>query len=745
VVPYVPNFDGSESEPAVLPARLPVLLLNGCAGIAVGMATNVPPHNLQEVSDACIALLDARDRGAALSDARLYELVPGPDFPTGASIVGRAASRTMHSTGRGSVTMRAITDIETVAAGRTTRNAIVVTELPYAVNKATLVENIAQAVNDRKIEGIADLRDESDRDGVRIVIELKRDANVQVVKNNLLKKTSLQTNFAGNFLALFPGTDGDGGAVADGGGSYLPRRFTLRQALDTFLDFRFQTVRKRSQLRLDKAARRAHIVDGLVLALEKVDEVVEAARTSDSAEAARLALATTIGLSPEQADAVLKLQLGQLTRMSAGRLTDERAELAGKIGTLEDLMTQDTAVRELMRQELAGLRDAHGVPRRTLILPEEDGSVREEDLIRNTRSVILVTRGGYIKRMPLANFEQQGRGTRGKRGTNSAASAATSSAATGGTDDVHPSDIAHCFTCNDHDTLLVVAGRGVAFGIRAHRIPAGSRTARGVPIPSVLPTRPDDDVAAILPVTDFAAQGKCIVLATEQGWIKRTPLDAFERTSSRGLNIANVGEDDTLRWCCLADEGDDVLLGTAGGLATRFRMADLRPTGRTSRGVRSMKLKDGDRIADVSVIPPQADGEGRFLLTLTAGGYGKRVRTDEFSPRGRGGAGIISIKFKDKSGGDRTRCLRAVDADDEVLLVTEQGIIVRQKAGDIPVQGRSATGVLVQKVDGGDSISRVSIVPKRLNGSEDQVQAGEGAADGRTTVTAAAAPKRRKK
>lgn len=716
VVPYGPNFDGSETEPAVLPARVPMLLLNGCAGIAVGMATNVPPHNLAELCDACAALLDARDADAELSDAELYAKVPAPDFPTGATLLGTEAARELYGTGRGSVTMRATTNTEEVRSGtRTRRTAIVVTELPYGVNKATLMENIAGLVNERKIEGVADLRDESDRDGIRVVIELKRDAVVDIVRNNLFKKTALQTNFAGNFLALFPGKED----AQDGDGAYAPRRFTLRSALDAFLNFRFLTVRKRSQIRLTRAASRAHIVDGLLQALERVDEVVEVARSAASNEEARQLLEEKIGMTRKQCDAVLKLQLGQLTRMNANKLTSEREELKSKISLLEDLMSNDHSVRKVMKNEMAEIKERHGVPRRTVILPQgDDAEMVEEDFVKNARSVIMVTNGGYIKRMPLTSFESQNRGTRGKRGTNPASPSADDL-------DASSSDVAHCFTCNDHDTLLVITQRGVAFGIRAHRVPEFARTARGAPLPSVLPVGRGEEAAAILPVTDFSEPGKCIVLATERGWIKRTPLDAFAKITSRGLIIASLEEGDVLRWCDLAEESDDVLLGTARGLATRFRMADLRPTGRTSRGVKSMKLKEGDRLVDMSIVAAGEKGdEETFVLMVTEGGYGKRVLTEDFKARGRGGVGVIAIKFKAGSD-DASKCLRIVRASDEILLVTEHGVIVRQKVDAISVQSRPATGMLLQKVDGGDAISSVSIVPKKILEEGDQSAADD--------------------
>lgn len=704
-VDFVPNFDGNEAEPTVLPAKLPVLLLNGCAGIAVGMATNVPPHNLCELMDACIALTSAEEAGAPpVSDEDLFRLVPGPDFPTAASIMGMGGSKALYETGNGGVILRATTHTEQIKRGRggggKARAAIVVTELPYQVNKASLLEKMANLVNDKKLDGVADLRDESDRDGIRVVIELKRDAVATVVLNNLYKKTPLQTTFSGNFLALM-------------GSGTVPRRFTLRSALECFLDFRFETIRRRAAFELRKVASRAHIVDGLLRALQVVDEVIETIRSAPDQMSARVALMDPgnedLALSRDQADAVLKLQLGQLTRLNKSKLLDEKESLETSRAELENLLSVDSAVRDVMKDEFEELKGKFGIPRRTRIEPDE-GELSEIDLVKNSRSVIVVTRGGYIKRMPLKTFESQGRGTRGKKGTSSAS------------DD---NEVAHCFTCNDHDTLLMTTQRGIAYGIRAFQVPTGGRTAKGVPIPSVLPVTVDDVITSILPVSEFSKDEFCI-LATEQGWIKKTPLDAFENLTSRGLIIATLEESDRLRWCQKCTDSDNVLVGSSLGKATRFAAASLRPTGRTSRGVRAMRLKEGDTLADMSILNQSGGGvngesisnaNSEFVLAVTSNGYGKRIRTEEFRTQARGGVGVIAIKFKKGAGSDasdRVSCLRIVDEEDEVLFITAKGIIVRQRVKDIPSQGRAATGVMVQKVDrgGGDQITSVSIVPK---------------------------------
>eukprot|EP00979_Chaetoceros_neogracilis_P005044 scaffold862_cov221-Chaetoceros_neogracile.AAC.3 len=618
-VDFVPNFDGNEIEPTVLPARLPVLLLNGCAGIAVGMATNVPPHNLGELMDACVALTKSKEEGCEpVSDKELFRIVPAPDFPTHATIMGTDGAKKLYSTGNGGIVMRAVTHIEQVKFGKgaMTRTAIIVTELPYQVNKSALLEKTADMVNEKKIDGIADLRDESDRDGIRIVIELKRDAVAAVVLGS----------FSGNFLALM-------------GSGTVPTRFTLRGALDCFLDFRFETIRRKTSHQLLKVSSRAHIVLGLLKALKHVDEVIDIIRKAPDQNSARQ--------------------------------------------SLMDAANENLALSEEQANSTKIVRD--------------EGDLDDIDLVQNSRNVIVVTRGGYIKRMPLKTFENQGRGTRGKKGTSNGSSGSSAD------------EVVHCFSCNDHDTLLMTTQRGIAYGLRAFQVPTGGRTAKGVPIPAVLPIRTDDVITSVLPVAEFSKDEFC-VLATEQGWIKKTPLAAFENISSRGLTIASLGEGDSLKWCQKCADGDDILIGTKGGLASRFETSSLRPTGRTSRGVKSMKLKKGDTLADVNVLSSNESSE--FVLAVTSNGYGKRIKTDDFTARARGGVGVIATKFKPGSN-DSLSCLRPVSKDDEVLVITSKGVIVRQKVSAISSQGRAATGVLVQKVDtaNGDSISRVSTVP----------------------------------
>jgi DNA gyrase subunit A len=508
--------------------------------------------------------------------------------------------------------------------------------------------------------------------------------------NNLYKKTPLQTTFSGNCLAL----------MGNGSGNLVPKRFTLREALNCFLDFRFETMRRRSRFLLSKVDSRAVIVNGLLVALENADRVIEIVRGAKDQQVARRLLQKELGTTEDQTDAILRLQLGQLTRLNKGKLDDEKATLEISRGELSKLLKVDDAVYDAMKTEFKELIERFGIERKTQILLEEDGDLDDMDLITNSRSVIVVTQGGYIKRMPLKTFESQGRGTRGKRGTSDG----------GGSAD---NRVAHCFTCNDHDTLLMVTQKGVAYGLGAYQVPIATRTAKGHPIPSVLPVRSDDVITTILPVSEFSEQ-EYIVLATEQGWIKKTALSAFEKMTSRGLTIASLDGNDRLKWCHKCGDDDDILIGTCNGQATRFTAAKLRPTGRTSRGVRAIRLKEGDTIADVNILSGanSVSKVAEYVLAVTRQGYGKRISTNEFRTQARGGVGVQALKFKKGLEDDRVSCLLTAREDDEILVITAKGIMVRQSVAQIPSQRRSATGVMIQKLDTGDKISSVSIVPQ---------------------------------
>eukprot|EP01038_Epipyxis_sp_PR26KG_P009141 gene9141-12327_t len=663
-VDFQPNFDGNEEEPLVLPARLPMLLLNGASGIAVGMATNIPPHNLGELCNAIIALVDNPN----LSDEQLFKIIPAPDFPTGGKIIGTSGIHKMYQTGHGSLILRAKCHTEQITTASKnssrTRNAIVVTELPYMTNKATLLEKIAELVNDKKLEGVADLRDESDRDGVRVVIELKRDAFPEIVQNNLFKKTSLQVSFSGNMLALIEsGT--------------LPHRITLRDGLNEFIKYRFITLRRRTSFQLNKLSDRDHLVEGMLKALKSVDAIIKIMKKSTDASSAKEALMSKPYLfTSEQAESILSLTLRRLTAMEESKLSNEHEELVQQIASLKVAMEDD-------KKETLALKDKHGVPRKSIIFGEE-AELSTQDLLANDRSVIIMTHSGYIKRLPIEEFEAQSRGGKGKAGAR----------LSDGQDSV-----SQFFTCNDHDSVLFISERGIAYSVKAFQIPLGSRIAKGVPIPQVLPIGQKEKITSVIPVDNFGEE-EYLVLLTSNGYIKKTPLKAFETVRANGLTIISLGDNDSLRWARRCDPLEEVIIATKDGFASRFTTEDISATGRTSRGVRSLKLRDGDSMADMDILRSSAKGpndpalNASYILVITERGYGKRIPIDEFRTIKRGGKGVFIIKFKSKvgggkssresgqSGGDSLSCLRICSPGDEVVLSTSKGAVIRQIAPD---------------------------------------------------------------
>lgn len=719
-VDFVPNFDGNEIEPLVLPAKLPLLLLNGASGIAVGMATNIPPHNLGELCDAINALIVDPD----LSDEKLFELIPAPDFPTGGQIMGAGTIKKLYETGHGSCILRAKTHIDILTTknkktGSTrSRNAIIVTELPYMTNKAGLLEKIADLVNNKKIEGITDLRDESDRQGIRVVIELKRDAVPAVVQNNLYKKTALQTSFSGNMLAL----------VDEG---KQPMRLSLRNCLELFIQFRFDTLRRRTAFNLKKLESRDHIVQGLLIALEHIDQIIDIMRSSsDPADGKRkISEISTFDLSGDQIDAILGLTLGRLTGLEKDKLQKEHETLTTNIESNRQIMNDDKLVFDIIRKETSELKNNHATPRKSEIIAAE-AELSDQDLLANERSVIIVTNSGYIKRMSLKEFEAQSRGGKGKAGTKLADG-----------DDT----VVHFFACNDHDSLLFITDKGVAYSKKAFQIPVSSRTAKGVPIPQVLPISSSESVTSIIPVDEFG-EDEYLILLTSTGYIKKTPLQAFKTISARGLIIITLGDGDALRWARRCDPDEEILIATRDGFASRIPASGLRATGRTARGVRALNLREGDLMADMDIVAPKLgsksttnidagvvsattstidDDDDEYVLAVTSRGFGKRVLISEFRTQRRGGKGVTCIKFKEKAGGSRRKvsgnsgntspdalsCMRACSAGDEIVLSTSKGNVIRQRVDDLSIQSRSATGVLIQKMLPGDTIINVDVVP----------------------------------
>ncbi len=697
-VDFIPNYDGSQQEPTVLPARFPQLLLNGSSGIAVGMATNIPPHNLGEVIDGLVALIHNPD----ITNLELFQYIPGPDFPTGAQILGRSGIRDAYTTGRGSIVMRGVAQIETIEQrGRPDREAIIVTELPYQTNKAALIEKIAEMVNEKRLEGISDIRDESDRDGMRIVIELKRDAYPRVVLNNLYKQTPLQANFGANMVALV---------------NSEPQLLTLKDFLTVFLEFRIEAITRRTQYYLRKAEEKDHLLQGLLIALANLDEMIALIRHAADTPTAKQELMERYGLSELQADAILQMQLRRLTALEAEKIRQEHEALQAEITDLRDILARRERVLDIIVEEVTQIKAKHATPRRTVIEQSED-DLGDADLIANERAVILLTEQGYLKRMPVNTFEAQNRATKGKAGTR-----------------MKDDDAVELFlTCHDHDSVLCFSDRGVVYCLKAYQIPVSSRTARGTPIVQLLPIPLNEKITSVIAVTEFT-EDEYLVMLTRNGYIKKTALTAFSNIRANGLIAISLEEGDQLRWVRRAREQDTILIGSSLGKAIHFRAnhEQLRPLGRATRGVRAMNLRSGDSLVGMDILPSQIVADlqqelesasesdddstepltslGPWALIVTTGGYGKRVPVSQFRLQNRAGMGLVAIKFRKE--GDRTAALRIVNEDDELMMVTNRGIIIRQVVNAISSQSRSATGVRVQRLDEDDAIAAVALVPQ---------------------------------
>lgn len=730
-VDFIDNFDGSQQEPIVLPTRVPQLLLNGSSGIAVGMATNIPPHNLGELLDGLVALINNPE----ITDIELMQYIPGPDFPTGGQILGVGSIREAYTTGRGSITMRGVAAIETIEhRGRPDKDAIVITELPYQTNKASMIERIAEMVNEKRLEGISDIRDESDRDGMRIVIELKRDAYPRVVLNNLYKQTPLQANFGANMLALV---------------NSEPQLLTLRQFLTVFLEFRIETIERRTRYELRKAEERDHLLQGLLIALENLDRIIALIRRAADTPTAKQELIATYEFSEVQADAILQMQLRRLTALEADKIQQEHDDLQLTIADLKDILARRERVLEIIENEAEELKTKFATPRRTVI-EHAEGEIDVTDLIANEKALVMITEQGYIKRMPVNTFEAQSRATRGKSGAK-----------------IKEDDgIAHFLTCRDHDAILFFSDRGVVYCLHAYQIPTGSRTARGMAITQMLPIPFNEKITSLVSVEEFS-DDEYLVMLTKGGYIKKTALSAFSNIRANGLIAISLSEGDELRWVRKARPEDTIIIGSAKGMAIHFKAdhKQLRPLGRATRGVKSMNLRKGDNIISMDVIPSQVtaameeaiedenleldveldteldveleetdlhteetEGEeenvaetssypGPWALVVTTGGFGKRVPVTQFRLQRRAGKGVCAIKFRNEK--DRLAALRIVNEDDELMIVTNRGIIIRQASKAISSQSRSARGVRVQRLDSSDAIAGVALVP--ASGEEDDL------------------------
>jgi DNA gyrase subunit A len=673
-VDFVPNYDGSEEEPSVLPCRLPMLLLNGSSGIAVGMATNIPPFNLGEVVDGVCAMLD----NPHMTPDDLMPYIKGPDFPTAANIIGLAGIRDAFRTGRGSVIMRAVCTIEQIpgSGGRQERTAIVVTEAPYQINISNLIEKMADLVRDKKIEGISDLRNESDREGMRIVIELKRDAKPDVVLRNLYKHTQLQNTFGVNMLALVKNQ---------------PRLLNIADVLSEFIDHRVDVIVRRTSFLLGKAQARAHILAGLMIAIGDLDNIIKLIRGASSSDEARAALISQYSLDHEQANAILEMQLRRLTGLEREKINAEHAELMTRIADYNDILANRSRVLNIIREELHEAKEKYGDPRRTQILPDENDGFSIEELTPNDAMAVFITRQGYIKRIALDTFQRQSRATRGK----------------GAIKTRDEDDVTHFFMAGMHSHVLFFTSRGRAFSLKVYDLPESGRTAKGLAMINLLALEQDEKMTAVVPVDSFEP-GRVLLMLTKKGWIKKIELNNFDSIRRSGIIAIGLEEDDYLGWVMSGTDGDHMLIGTSLGMAIRFPVADLRPLGRPARGVTAMKMRAGDEIVDFSILP--ANENAVDVMVFTNDGFGKRTPVSEFRIQNRGGIGVISTKFKNAK--SRVTNTAVVNERDELMIVSANGVVVRLRSNEISRQSRMATGVRLQNLDDNDCVASVTkIVP----------------------------------
>ena len=675
-VNFMPNYDDRLQEPTVLPARIPALLINGSSGIAVGMATNIPPHNLTEVINGIIKIIDEDE----VSDEDLMTVIKGPDFPTEGIILGMEGIKQAYKTGRGKITLRAETEIEEMSGNR---QRIIVSSLPYQVNKANLIKAISDLSKDRKVEGISECRDESDRkDKVRVVIELKRDANPQVVLNQLFKHTQMQTTFGIIMLALVNGE---------------PKILTLRQCLDCYIDHRKDVILRRTQFELDKALARAHILEGLKIALDNIDEVINIIRSSYDDPKERLM--ERFGLSDIQAQAILDMRLKTLSGLQREKIDEEYNQLMELIAHLKEILNSERLVFEIIKEELTEIKDKFGDERKTKIVAAE-GEIDIEDLIKEEQTVVALTHFGYIKRMPIDTYKSQKRGGKGITGM-----------ATREEDFVK-----QIFTASTHDMILFFTNKGKLYRLRGYEIPEAGRTARGTAIVNLLSLDAGEKVSAVIPLQNFA-DGKYLLMATKNGLIKKTALKEYDSTRKTGLQGITLKEDDELIGVRLTDGEDNVVLVTRKGMCITFDEKDVRPIGRVSQGVIGIRLDDGDHVIGMeSVIA----GGKATLLAITENGFGKRTELDEYRVQNRGGKGVITYKITPKTG-ELIGVRIAVEGDD-VMLVTNTGTIIRLKVEDISVLGRSTQGVTLMRTNDGGKVVSVETLNQEMSVAEDEIE-----------------------
>ena len=678
-VDFIPNYDDRLKEPTVLPSKFPNLLVNGSSGIAVGMATNIPPHNLGEAIDAVCLLIDNPDAELA----ELMECMPGPDFPTGGIIMGRSGIRAAYATGRGKIIVRAKTEIVEAKNGRF---KIIVTELPYVVNKARLIENIADLVKDKRIEGISNIEDHSDRNGMHIEIDIKRDASPQIVLNQLFSFTQLQSTFGAIMLAI---VDGE------------PKILTLKEMLECYIEFQQDVIARRTAFNLKKAQDRAHILEGLKIAIDFIDEVIAIIRRSKDLPSAKAALMERFGLDEIQAQAIVQMQLGRLTNMERHKIEDEIAALMAKIKEYNEILADDGKKLEIVKEELTAIRNKYADPRRTEICAVS-GEVDIEDLIPQEDCVLTLTQFGYIKRLAADTYKIQRRGGRGVSGMSR-----------------REEDVAtDMFIVNSHDYVLFFTNMGRVYRLKCYEVPEASRQAKGINIANILPITPDEKITSMIRVPEFD-EDKYLVMVTRQGIIKRIQLNAYNTQRKGGLIALELNEGDELAWVKMTDGNDDVIIATQKGMAIRFRETDVRPMGRQARGVKALSLKEGDSVVGMSVID-----ENKYVLTVSETGYGRLSSPDDYRVQSRGGKGLTNYHIE-KYG--EVAAISVVDLNDDIIMISRDGVIIRIAAESIRICSRPSKGVTVMKFAGDDKVVTLATAPHEDESTENTESTDEGA------------------
>ena len=653
-VDFADNYDSSEREPEVLPARFPNLLVNGTTGIAVGMATNIPPHNLGETIDAVKLVMDNPD----VTTREIMEVLPGPDFPTGAMVMGKSGIHRAYETGKGSIVLRSRTEIEEYGNGR---ERIVVTEFPYMVNKSKVQEHIVKLVQEKRIEGITAVRDESNREGVRFVIEVRRDASANVILNNLFKQTQMQTNFSFNMLAIQNG---------------VPKILSVRQILESYIEHQKEVVTRRTQFDKEKAEARAHILEGLLIALDHIDEVIRIIRNSETDALAQAELMERFDLSERQSQAILDMRLRRLTGLERDKIQSEYDELVSLIADLIDILAKPERVVSIIKEELEEVKRKHADPRRTELMVGEVLSLEDEDLIEEADVLITLSNQGYIKRLAQDEFQAQKRGGRGVQGT-------------GVKDDDFVRELVSTST---HDHLLFFTNKGRVYRLKGYEIPEYGRTAKGLPVVNLLKLEENESIQTIINVTKDQVADHYLFFATCQGIVKRTNVNEFSNIRQNGLKALNLKDDDELINVFLTDGQADVIMGTKFGYSVRFAETDVRNMGRTATGVRGIKLREGDHLVGATIV-----SDDQEVLVLSEKGYGKRTPASEYPTKGRGGKGIITLKVADKNG--PLAGLTTVQGNEDIMVITDTGVIIRTSIANISQTGRSTMGVKVMRLD----------------------------------------------